>query len=150
MSISVRYKIGDIIKIQIDNKRVVFAKILKDATIEIYNRVYSDDENINIIDKRILMYAAVFDNYIKNGKWPIIQNVKFRNENEMWAPPVRVKDILSENVYQIYWKGKLRPASPREVAGLDDQAMYKPEQLIDEIIKRLFNKRPNQSLKGRM
>lgn len=131
-------KIGDIIAIPIDTQNYVFGRLLEDASIEIFSQT-SDSPNMpdDLLLSKVILSAGFFDKKIKTGEWRIVGKIHFSSENEKWPPPSVIIDDITPDNLQIYFKGEIRPAKKSEIDGLEQQFMYKPEQLIDEIKSRL-------------
>lgn len=134
----VKYRIGDIVMIPIDDTHFVFGRLLNDASIGIHSLVSKEAVDINqLISRKVLFEAGVFDTNIRGGKWKVIGHIPFDDAEESWPSPKYVKDIMNPDRYSIYYKGELKPATEKEVEGLEAQAMYKPEALVEEIKRRL-------------
>jgi len=133
-----KYGIGDIVMIPIGDCLFVFGRLLRDASIAIYNFASKEAVDLSqLASKGVLFDAGVFDTNIANGQWKIIGNIPFDNDDESWPSPQYIRDIINPNKYSIYCKGEMKPASEQDIQGLEKQVMYKPEELIEEINKRL-------------
>jgi len=134
----VKYSIGDIVMIPVSDVLFVFGRLLQDASIAIYSfssQVIVDVQQL--VGKEVLVDPGVFDTNIANGQWKIIGNIPFSTADESWPSPKYVRDVINPNKYRIYYKGEMKPANEQEVEGLEKQVMYKPEELVEEIKKRL-------------
>ncbi len=133
-----KYGIGDIVMIPLGDGVFVFGRLLRDASIAIYNLAAKEAVELGLLaSKDVLFEAGVFDTNIANGKWKIIGNIPFDNDDESWPSPQYIRDIINPDKYRIYYKGEMKPASEQDIQGLEKQVMYKPEELIKEIKKRL-------------
>lgn len=131
-------KISDIIAIPISADVFVFGRVLEDASIEVYKKTSQKSEvPSDLADSKILLSAGFFDNRIKSGEWRIVGEIPFASEDEKWPLPKLIIDDISPENTQIYHKGEIRSAKKSEADGLEEQFMYKPEQLIQEIRTRL-------------
>lgn len=125
---------GDIVKIPLPSNRICYGRIYKDATIGVYFRSAIPDLK-DVIDFDPDLVAGVFTKHFKAAGWEICGHVAFENDDAAWPPPTFNRDLLSSK-FQIYHRGELRPASEKDVMGLHEQLMCKPEQLAQEIDKR--------------
>lgn len=116
----------------------VFGHLLRDASIAIYSFVSKEPVGTcQLAGKNVFFDAGVFDTNIANGQWQIIGNIPFSNDDESWPSPQYIRDVINPKNYSIYYKGEMKPANEQDVSGLEKQVMYKPEELIEEIKKRL-------------
>ncbi len=68
-----------------------------------------------------------YPEWIYVGKW------KFGAEEDVWGPPQSIRDVLDQNVYRIYDRGKMRSATKAETAGLAPQILLSPEHVRERI-----------------
>jgi hypothetical protein len=131
-------KIGDIIAIPIYPENFVFGRLLEDASIEVFSRI-SESPNMpdDLTLSKVILSAGFFDKKIKAGEWQVVGRIDFASEDEKWPPPSLIIDDISPDNVQIYHKGEIRSATKSEAHGLEEQFMYKPEQLIEEVKSRL-------------
>jgi len=135
----IKYKIGDIVAILLPNKQYAYGKIFHDSTIGIYKLVTRTIAPIEkVIQSQIAFYAGFFDTKILSGDWSIIGTQQFFSDEEDWPPPKYVQDILNPQKYRIYHKGMMRPATLKDIKGLDKAIMYKPESLESKIMTELL------------
>jgi hypothetical protein len=134
----VKYSIGDIVMIPVSDGLYVFGRLMQDASIAIYSFLSKGIVDVHqLVGKEVLFDPGVFDTNIANGQWKIIGSIPFSNADESWPTPKYIRDVINPNKYRIYCKGEMKPASEQEVEGLEKQVMYKPEELVDEIKRRL-------------
>ncbi len=133
-----KYRLGDIVQIRLDQHKFTYGQLLNDASIGVFN-IISDSvvssEELEGLDK--IFYSGVFDTSIVNGDWLVVGNIPFENEEESWAPPVYIQDIINPEKYRIYYRGEMRPATKEQIVGLEKQAMRKPRELLDVLNKIL-------------
>ncbi|WP_298451654.1 Imm26 family immunity protein [uncultured Marinobacter sp.] len=133
-----RYRLGDIVKIQLDQSKFTYGQLLNDASIGVLNIVSVSEveiEKLEGLDK--VFYSGVFDTSIANKEWPVVGNILFEKEEDSWAPPEYIQDIINPNKYSIYYRGEMSPATKEQVIGLEKQVMRKPSELID-VLNNLF------------
>ena len=140
-----KYKLGDIVKIGLGQGRITYGQLLKDASIRIFNIVsQSEVELIELENTEIIFHSGVFHTSIANGEWPVVGNIPLKGEEDSWAPPEYIQDIVDPEKFRIYHKGKMTSATKEQVAGLEKQVMRKPGELINvlnELLKKSTNKR---------
>ncbi|KZN60871.1 Imm26 family immunity protein [Pseudoalteromonas luteoviolacea] len=130
----VKFKIGDIVKVPVVDNLFVYGRILNDASIEIYNKVFDELVDVNELKGLgVLFDCGIFSTAIKNGEWEIIGHIPFENEEDSWPKPKFIQDIINREKFCIYYKGERVQASKDEIINMDEQAMYKPEQLVERI-----------------
>ncbi|HBO46104.1 MAG TPA: hypothetical protein DD670_19710 [Planctomycetaceae bacterium] len=133
-----RPKLGDIIEIPLLSGKYAYGRLFRDYDIGIYGTLREERTPCETIVKDTIAFHSGFvDRLIRNGTWPIVGSQPFANDEEGWAPPSVVKDMVTPGRYRIYHKGELRPATPEEVEGLEESGMCSPENLVFEILQRL-------------
>ena len=131
-----RYRLGDIVQIQLNQHKLVYGQILNDASIGIFN--ISSESEVDIGDLKGLektFYSGIFDTSISSGDWPVVGNIPFEKEDDSWSPPQYIQDIINPEKYSIYYRGEMTSATKEQVTGLERQVMRKPEELINELNK---------------
>ncbi|UHA74903.1 Imm26 family immunity protein [Paenibacillus sp. 481] len=127
-----RIKLGDVYAIPLSDGMFSFGRRFKDASIAIYSHVSSSIEDVPQ-DEDYQFIVGVYDDVLKSGQWPVIENRPFGNEEEAWPPPAYVIDKLTGG-YSIYYKGEMRKASKQECDGLEIAAVWEAEHIIDRIM----------------
>jgi hypothetical protein len=133
----IKYKIGDICKIPIGKNKFVFGRLMRDASIQVFRKIYSGKEKFDSEKTESLTCQGVFDTALKSGEWKIVDHMPFLNDEESWPPPHYIKDVILDNTYRIYHKGEMRSAKKSEIKGLEEALMFKPNQFVEEIKVRL-------------
>ncbi|WCF09568.1 immunity 26/phosphotriesterase HocA family protein [Paenibacillus thiaminolyticus] len=129
---STRIKLGDVYAIPLPDGRVGFGRRFKDASIAIYQHI-GDSMEDTPPDEEYQFIVGVYDDVLKSGQWPVIENRPFKDEEEAWPPPACIIDKLSGG-YSIYQKGEIRQASKEECEGLEIAAVWEGEHIIDRIM----------------
>jgi hypothetical protein len=75
------------------------------------------------------MYRAV----LTKGECPIVGHDPFEPGEDDWLPPKYIFDVLSGN-YDIYHKGRIRPATKEECRGLEREAVWDLPHIVDRIV----------------
>ncbi|WP_375102284.1 Imm26 family immunity protein (plasmid) [Paenibacillus sp. RS8] len=127
-----RIKLGDVFAIPLPDGRFGFGRRFKDASIAIYRYIGSYIEDIPQ-DEDYQFIVGVYDDVLKSGQWPVIENRPFSNEEEAWPPPACVIDKLTDE-YSTYYKGEMRKATKLECEGLEIAAVWEAEHIIDRIM----------------
>ena len=134
MAKKIRYRIGDIVAIPIEDHGVSYARIFRDATLAVLDCFSSEILEFNELPPaRPVFFAAFFDDAIVDGTWPIVGHQPFENDDESWPPPRMVRDVLDSSRFRIYERGEIREATAEEVKFLESASMYKPNQLVERI-----------------
>ena len=63
--------------------------------------------------------------------WVYLGELPFESEDAAWPPPSYIEDIICPGTYRIYHRGRMRPATPEQVKGLEAQIMLSPKALRD-------------------
>lgn len=137
----IRPKTGDVVAIPPSDGRFACGRLLNDASIAIYDRLFEELPTIEqVAGCGIRFFTGLFDTAIRTQEWPRIGNIPGQTDDEDWAPPCYIFDELTEDSYEIYDRGKIRPATLEEIKGIEEQVMRYPEHLIEEI-ERQFRQR---------
>jgi hypothetical protein len=134
----IRYAMGDVVQIPLSDGRFAFGRVLNDAAIAVYAIVSRETKPVEeVVGSEIAFCVGVFDTAIRDGSWPIIGSCAFQNDEDSWPPPTFVQDVIDPRKYSICEKGEVRPASAKEVRGLEPAQIYKPEHLVERIEEEL-------------
>jgi hypothetical protein len=95
-----------------------------------------------VVARKMAFYASAVTSPIRSGTWPVIGEHPFADEDSAWGPPQATGVWPGEKVdplaVKIYEKGKLRRATPREVAGMEIQLFcQRPELFVEIVVDRL-------------
>ena len=136
-------KLGAVIAIPLPGGKYAFAKVYKDEDLGVYDFVSDKIEPISVVSRHeIAFFQGCTYDPIVSGKWPIIGEEGFADDEAAWPPP-RARGALPgmpvfPELLQITFKGSLRHAQPREVAGLDIATIYlDPDKFVEEIVDRV-------------
>jgi hypothetical protein len=70
---------------------------------------------------------------LNSGKWKIVENRPFSNEEEAFPPPKYIRDSISGE-YSIYYKGEIRRSIIAECEGLEVAAVWEKHHIIERIM----------------
>jgi hypothetical protein len=136
--------LGAIIAIPLPDKKFAFARMFKNYDLGVYDLVSDKIEPPDKVAKhKIAFFQHATDAAIKSGEWPIIGEEPFPDEEAAWGP-ARAAGVLPgvelpPSMLRLSYKGSTRPATPKEVAGLDmDLFCQRPELCVDIIVDRLI------------
>lgn len=127
-----RITIGSIYAIPLRDNTFAYAKQFKDATIAIYkyrSKTLEKKPLLNDID----FFVAVYDDVLKSGIWPKIDNLQFESEDDAWPPPRYIQDKLNPDSYSIYYKGIIQKAAKEQCIGLEAAMVWDKEHIIDRL-----------------
>jgi hypothetical protein len=136
--------LGDIVALPLPGGKFAFAKVFRDRDLGVYDIVSDRIEPIETVTHhKMVFFQGVSDAPIRSGQWPIIGAEPFVDEDAAWAPPRATGVIPGFNIdpmtLRLSHKGVRRPATLKEVAGLDLEAFYNPEGFIGIVVDRLIN-----------
>lgn len=126
-----RIKLGDIYEIELPNGKKAYARLFKEYTLAIYNGFYSDYLELPL-DESYFRFIGVYKDLLTDGKWKVVGNRKFDDENEAWAPPCCV--ISADGKTSLYYKGILTDCKPEECKDLEIGAAWDRHHVIDMLM----------------
>lgn len=129
---AIRVRSGDVIAIPLGDARFAFGRVLKDASIGVYEYIADAQDKPPPIDTPYAFVVGVYLDVLTSGEWPIVLRRPFPNEEDAWPPPSVVRDVISGNV-SIYHKGAMRSASREEIEGLEPAAVWNKEHILERI-----------------
>ncbi|MDR6726142.1 hypothetical protein J2W91_004648 [Paenibacillus amylolyticus] len=129
---SKQIKLGDIYAIPLPNGKFAFGRRLKDASIAIYDHI---GDSIEALPKEedYQFTVGVYDDVLKSGNWPFVENRPYLDENEAWPPPACIIDRISGE-YSIYHLGEIRTSDRKECEGLEMAAAWDAHHIVDRIM----------------
>jgi len=128
----IRIKLGDVFAIPLPNSKFAFGRRFHDAGIAIYKDMGKNIDDLPLTEDYQFI-VGVYDDVLKSGLWPIVDNRPFKNENDSWPPKSFQKDIFNGN-YSIYFKGEFYPSTEEECEGLEEAAVWEGEHIVDRIM----------------
>jgi hypothetical protein len=125
-----------VLVIPIKEGRFAFCRILKDASIGVYDYIRSSVEAIPSIGTQFLFVVGVYRDVLKSGQWPVVAHLRFDKADDAWPPPYVVRDVISGGC-SIYHKGKMRPSSPEMCENLEPAEIWDEHEIVDRILSHL-------------
>ena len=129
---SINPQVGDIFEIRLPNEQFAYGKVFRDASVGIYEKIFSSRAEPPIKSTFAFIVALDLD-ILRSGIWPIVSYEAFSSVEEEWPPPVCLKDRFSGD-YSIYHKGKIRIATEAECVGLAADGVWDVAHVIDRIM----------------
>ena len=81
-----RLRLGDIYEIPLPNGKNAYGRLYREYTLGIYkSRCDSVDELPS--KEEYEFFVGVYKDLLQDGKWEIVGNRKFDNDEESWPPP---------------------------------------------------------------
>lgn len=128
-----RPKVGDVIAIPVSGT-IVYGRLFRDASIGIYDYVsLRIMECATVTVKPIVAYYGFDDFEVRQGRWPIIGHVRANSESDEWCPPVYIADILHTEKYSLYYKGAMKSATAKDIAGMQEQEFLSAKGLQEQV-----------------
>ena len=130
--IKIRLKLGNVYAILLPNGKYAFGRTFKDASIAIYNHIGGTMEDLPK-DEEYQFIVGIYEDVLKSGNWPVVDNRPFVSQEEAWPPPTCIIDKISGG-YSIYHKGEIRKSTKAECEGLEEAAVWDSGLIIDRIM----------------
>ena len=128
----IRPKAGDIFQAPLPDGRFAYGKVLRDASVGIYQKIF-DSSIERPIESPFAFIVGLYDDVLKSGVWPIVGHEPFESVEDEWPPPNFVLDVISGE-YSIYHEGEMRPSTEEECRGLEEAAVWAAHHVIDRIM----------------
>ncbi len=129
----IKVKLGDVFQINLPNGKYAYGRVYKDATVGIYNKITDKPLNPPIGFRDFMFFVGLYSDILKKGKWEIIGNDPFLNEEEAWPPKKFIYDVINK-AYSIYFRGQIIPANKEECVGLESASVWDLHHVIDRIM----------------
>lgn len=129
---SKKEKLGNIYEIPLPNGKKAYGRLYKEGVLGIYKGVYNSLSELPLLEK-YLFFVCVYEDILKDGKWPIVGNRSFENEEESWSPPWCVVDALTKKG-SIYYKGEFFDCTYEECKDLEIASVWERHHVIDRIM----------------
>ena len=125
-------KLGNVYAIPLPNGKFGFCRSLRDAGIAVYQHI---GDSIRDLPKseEYRFIVAVYRDALTNGKWPIVENRPFENEEESWPPPTYMWNAYTGK-YRQYHKGQITPSTKAACQGLEKTSVWESNHIIDRIM----------------
>lgn len=125
-----RKKVGDVYGFELPNNKYAFARIFRDATIAIYEKLGYSIEDVPQ-EEKYLFYVGVYNDVIM--RWKYIENRKFAFEDDSWPPAMCIVEAITGKRSK-YYQGIITPSTYDECKDLEIAAVWEENQIIDRIL----------------
>ena len=127
-----RLRLGDIYEIPLPNGKNAYGRLYREYTLGIYkSRCDSVDELPS--KEEYEFFVGVYKDLLQDGKWEIVGNRKFDNDEESWTPPRCVVDAITKKG-SLYYKGEISPCTYDECKNLEVVAAWDRHHVIDRLM----------------
>jgi hypothetical protein len=134
---------GDFVLIPLGGETYGYGRVLPDAVVAFYDAFDRGKKSVDELPgSKILFRIPVMDHAIKNCRWPVIGHLPLE---QGLRQPARffLVDKLKKGDYRIYENGVIRRATRQECIGLENAAVWEPEQVEDRLRDHIAE-RPNK------
>lgn len=128
----VKFSPGDVFQISLPNGQFAYGRVYRDASVGIYRKITDKMNQPPIGSRDFMFFVGMYEDVLSKGKVPIVGKDPFDNEEASWPPPYSIKDKIT-GAYRLYHKGKMRPSSKSEAAGLEPAAAWDLHHIVDRI-----------------
>ncbi|RQO64361.1 hypothetical protein DBR43_33045 [Pedobacter sp. KBW06] len=139
-----RRAIGDFLKINLSNGKIGYARVLKMASVAIYDFMTNDVADVSEIAQReVLFIVAVYDDVITSGRWQKIGKLPLEDKFEQ-LPVKFIQDALDPNSFELYDpnSGKIEKTQKNKCIGLERASVWEGEHVEERIVDYYLG-RPN-------
>jgi hypothetical protein len=138
-----KYRLGSVVAVPLPGGKFAFVKVFKEHDFGVYDLVSKQIEPLDkILKRKIAFFQSGTDSAIKSGRWPVVGEDPFPDEESAWGPP-RAAGVLPGSGLgkvspMVIEKGISRHAKLEEVLGLDiDEFAHSPELFVEVLVDRL-------------
>jgi hypothetical protein len=129
-----RLRVGDVLAIALPAiDRVAFARVYQEGTIAVYADLCRPGEAPPLGLRRFLFQVGVYAPVLSSGVWPRVAHDPFATGEDPQPVPRYVQDALGGG-FEIHHRGSQRPATRREVEGLEPVAAWDRQHVEDRIV----------------
>jgi len=125
-------RVGDIFEVPLPNGRFAYGKVLRDASVGIYDTVF-DTRTAPPIKSSFAFVVGLYEYILADGTWPIVGHEPFESTDGEWPPAYFIKDSISGD-YSRYYKGIITPSSETECSGLEQAAVWDADDIVRRIV----------------
>lgn len=138
----IKRKLGDIVRIKLEDGSISFGRVLEEPLMAFYDlKANNTIEVDDVLSKPILFKIWVMNSAIESGRWEVIGNSPL--ENQLTAPQRFFKQSPLNKKFSIYFNGDETPASLEDCEVLERAAVWDPEHVEDRL-RDYYDGVPNQ------
>jgi len=124
-------RVGDVVEIALPDGRYAYGRVLKDASVAIYDTVSDLPRQAPVGSRGFQFVVGVYQDVLKH--LPVVAHDASRDADDEWPPPFRVTDVLTGS-NSIYHRGEMRPAASGEAGDLEPAGVWDLGQIVDRIV----------------
>lgn len=128
-----RPPVGSVVEIPLPTGEFAYGRVLSDASLAIYRSRMRGRGELPIGSRDFEFVVGVYDDVLRDGKWPVVGDDPSRDEADDWPPPYVIRDAISGGV-QLYHRGIRRPASEAEAPGLEPAAVWDRGHIVERLV----------------
>jgi Immunity protein 26 len=125
--------VGTVLQIALPNGYYAYGRVLRDASIAIYDALTSEPQHPPIGSRAYRFVVGVYDDVLRSDDVAIVGRDPGLSEADDWPPPYCVRDPIS-GATKIYHHGSMRPATAEECNDLEPAAVWDLPHIIDRLI----------------
>jgi len=142
-----RFEPGAILRIDVEGPRHAYARMLSDHPyVAVYDELTEAELSpAEVVKRPVQFVVGVFDGAYKTGRWPKVGVVPPD------AAPVAIPEFFRQDMFNpddctiVDHLGNTRPATPAECAGLERDAVWDADHVVQRLLDHDAN-RPNAFL----
>lgn len=117
-----KQRLGNIYAIPLPDGTYAFGREYKErlAIAKGRKKDISDIPDFSEID----FFVGVYNDVLTDGEWPIVGNIPFKEDEDIWTPATYIEDQLKPGNYSIYYKGEMRKATKEECLDMEVTAVW--------------------------
>jgi hypothetical protein len=129
-------KLGDVVAIPLPNGKYGYGRQCEDV-LAVYNKTTDSMLSLEEIGNLEEAFRIPFHEPTDHPRWIYLGKLPFRPDEDTWGPPRYIKDTVTEGVYRIYFRGRIRPAAKEEIAGLGPATSYPDSKVEMRILEKV-------------
>jgi len=130
-------KLGDVAAIPLRDGRFGYGRQFHDAALGILDITSLQILPISSLLGRTTAFFVSYCEPTDHPEWIYVGKWDFTNEEDAWGPARYVQDAINPDIFRIYERGKMRPATKEETQGLSRAVLLFPEH-VRELIEAQF------------
>jgi hypothetical protein len=124
---------GAVVQIELPSGRYAYGRVYAEAALGIYSQTTDEPRKPPIGSRDFQFIVGVYNKVLTSGKWPVVGEDPFGENEDPWPPPGCIIDSVSGE-YSIYHHGKTKPARAEECQHLEVTAVWDGDHIIDRIL----------------
>jgi hypothetical protein len=124
-----RPAIGDVIQIALPDDTFAYGRVLHDASVAFYRQRSRQPGAPPVGSRDYEFVVGVYDDVLRSRAVQVVAHDPNHDEEDDWPPPHSIRDRLTGG-FRIYQHGEMRPATEKEVKGLEPAAVWDLHHLI--------------------